>query len=60
MIQDGRLGGAGGASIVVHRHAVEELRLLRGSEAFGPLLDEPQPQMNVTELMDAPSANEER
>ena len=40
VVQDGRLGGAGCARVVVSRDAVQQLRPLAGREPFGALLDQ--------------------
>ena len=49
MIEHRRLGGAGRARVVVARNGVQELGPHGGLERFAALLDQPQPEMHVTE-----------
>ena len=49
MVQHGRLGRAGPARVVVHRDAVQQLGELRRGQALRALLDQPEPEVHVTE-----------
>jgi uncharacterized protein (DUF1015 family) len=49
VIEDGRLGGAGGVAIVMRRDRVQELGAHGRVQRVGALFDEPQPEVDVSE-----------
>jgi uncharacterized protein (DUF1015 family) len=49
VVEDGCLGGAGGVAIVMGRDRMQQLGAHGRVERVGPLLDEPQPEVDVPE-----------
>ncbi len=49
MVEDGGLGGAGCRAVVVRRDGVQQFGSHRGIEITAPLLDQPEPQVDMSE-----------